>query len=77
MEDTLLTKDILSDYGFKINDFKSKDRLTIMSKDGFELVIVDDGSVFYSNLGFDYPLKDLAALKKFYKEVRREDLLAM
>ena len=75
MEDTHLTINLLSEYGFKINEFKSKDRLTVMSKDNFDLVIVDDGSVFYSNLGFDYPLKDLAALKKFYKEVRREELV--
>ena len=77
METTLLNKEILTQYGFKLNEKKSKDRLTIMFKDKFEITIVDDGSVFYSNLGFDYPLKDLAALKKLYKEVRREELTSL
>jgi len=74
MENTILNNDILLNYGFKINEKRSKDRLTVFIKDKFEIVMVDDGSVFYSNLGFDYPLKDLAALKKLYKEVRREEL---
>ncbi|MBA3681107.1 MAG: hypothetical protein H0W73_08065 [Bacteroidetes bacterium] len=75
MEDTLINSDVLLKYGFKINEKKSKDRLTIFYKDKFEVVLVDDGSLFYSNLGFEYPLKDVAALKKLYKEVRREELL--
>lgn len=74
MEDTILNSELLATYGFKINEKKSKERLTVFYKDKFEVVLVDDGSLFYSNLGFDYPLKDLAALKKLYKEVRREEL---
>lgn len=74
MEETLINTELLFKYGFKINEKKSKDRLTIFYRDKFEVVLVDDGSLFYSNLGFDYPLKDLAALTKLYKEVRREEL---
>jgi hypothetical protein len=74
MEEILINSELLLQYGFKINEKKSKDRLTIFYKDKFEVVLVDDGSLFYSNLGFEYPLKDLAALKKLYKEVRREEL---
>jgi hypothetical protein len=74
MEETLINTELLFKYGFKINEKKSKDRLTIFYRDKFEVVLVDDGSLFYSNLGFDYPLKNLAALTKLYKEVRREEL---
>ncbi|MBL7921348.1 MAG: hypothetical protein JNJ40_13610 [Bacteroidia bacterium] len=74
MEDTLINSNLLATYGFKINEKKSKERITVFYRDKFEVVLVDDGSLFYSNLGFDYPLKNLAALKKLYKEVRREEL---
>ncbi len=74
MEETLISSELLATYGFKINEKKSKERITVFVRDKFEVVLVDDGSLFYSNLGFDYPLKDLAALKKLYKEVRREEL---
>ncbi len=74
MADTL-TKETLLDYGFKIIESKSKDRLTVFSKDKVEIVVVDDGTVVYSNMGFDYPLADLPALKKLYKELRRTELI--
>lgn len=73
MENTL-TKEVLEEYGFKIIEAKSKDRLTVLTKDRVEIVVVDDGTVLYSNMGFDYPLADLAALKKLYKELRRTEL---
>lgn len=69
-----LTTEVLERFGFKIIESKSKDRLTVFTKNNFEIVRVDDGTVLYSNLGFDYPIKDLDALKKLYKEVRREEL---
>ncbi|MBI2722484.1 MAG: hypothetical protein HYX39_09940 [Bacteroidetes bacterium] len=69
-----LTKDILEEYGFKIVDSKTKDRLTVLVGDRVEIIIVDDGTVMYSNMGFDYPLPDLPALKKLYKELRRTEL---
>lgn len=69
-----LTKDILEEYGFKIDDSKTKDRLMVLVRDRVEIVIVDDGTVMYSNMGFDYPLLDLLALKKLYKELRRTEL---
>ncbi len=65
---------LLAEYGFEINEKKTKDHLTILSKDAFDIVIKEDDSVFYSNMGFDYPLKDLFTLKKVYKEVRRKEL---
>lgn len=69
-----LTKEVLQDYGFKIVELKSKDRVTVFSKERVELALVDDGTVLYSKMGFDYPLADLAALKKLYKELRRTEL---
>jgi hypothetical protein len=72
-----LTKEILEEYGFKIIEAKTKDRITVFTKDKVEIVVVDDGSVFYSNMGFDYPLNDLPALKKLFKELRRTELIKM
>jgi NACalpha-BTF3-like transcription factor len=75
MENTLLNIEILTQLGFKVYNTKATERVIIMKKDEFEIVILDDNSIFYSNLGFYYPIKDLDALKKLYKEARREDLL--
>lgn len=70
-----LTKDTLVDYGFEIVEAKSKDRLIVFTKDKVEIIVVDDGTVVYSNMGIDYPLADLPALKKLYKELRRTELI--
>lgn len=72
-----LTKEILDEYGFKIIEGKTKDRITVFTKDKVEIVVVDDGTVMYSNMGFDYPLPDLPALKKLFKELRRTELTKM
>jgi hypothetical protein len=69
----LLTKELLTEYGFEENELKSINALEVFSKDKVD-IIIKDGQFYYSNMGFDYPLKDLAALKKVYKELRREDL---
>ena len=71
-----LTLEILEAQGFKIDESKTKDRITTLSKNNFYITIVDDGSVFYPNLGFDYPLPTLSELQKVYKQVRREELKA-
>jgi len=70
----LLSKDLLIEYGFVENELKTHNGKTVMTKDKVDIVISEDGLVHYSNMGFDYPLKDLSALRKLYKELRREDL---
>ena len=69
----LLSEDLLKEYGFIENIDKSKPNAKIMSRDKIDIAIKNDG-IYYSNLGFDYPLKDTAALRKLYKEIRREEL---
>jgi hypothetical protein len=71
-----LTLEILQSLGFKIDESKTKDRITTLSKNNFHITVVDDGSVFYPNLGFDYPLPTLSELQKVYKQVKREELKA-
>jgi hypothetical protein len=44
-----------------------------MSRNEFDVSIKIDG-IYYSNLGFDYPLRDTAALRKIYREVKYEEL---
>ena len=46
---------------------------THASRDNFDIVIREDG-IYYTNLGIDYPLRDTAALRKFYKENKKVDL---
>lgn len=70
----LLSKDLLLEYGFTDDNSKVKNNTTVMTRDKLDIVIKDDGSVYYSNMGFDYPLKDLASLRKLYKEVRSQEL---
>jgi hypothetical protein len=71
----LLNKQVLSEYGFIELSETSNSDVVIMSKNNFRIILKPDGSCIYSNTGIDYPLKDLAALKKLYKEVKREELL--
>lgn len=71
----LLSEDILKEYGFVENPEKaSRHIIKVMSKDGFDIVIKIDG-YFYINLGFNYPLRDTASLKKLFKEVKSKDLV--
>ncbi|MES2568069.1 MAG: hypothetical protein V4565_14435 [Bacteroidota bacterium] len=70
----LLSEQVLLEFGFTESPTKPQiNELKVLSKDAVDLVIRTDG-IFYQNMGFFYPLKDLAALKKLYKELRREDL---
>lgn len=70
----LLSEDLLKEYGFSENPLKaSRNIIKVMTRDKIDIVIREDG-IYYSNMGIDYPLKDTAALKKLYKELRREDL---
>lgn len=70
----LITKEILEEYGFKISEAKSKDRISVFIKNKIDIILFDGGSVYYSNMGFDYILKDESDLKKLYEELRREEL---
>lgn len=69
----LLSKDILAEYGFTDNKIKTTTWAEVVTRDKMDIV-TKDGLFYYSNMGIDYPLKDLAALKKLYKELRSEDL---
>ncbi len=69
----ILTEDLLREYGFIDNPSKSSTRIKIMTRNDFDISIKTDG-IYYSNLGFDYPLRDTAALRKLYKEVKNEEL---
>lgn len=69
----LLSEDLLKEYGFIENTTKSSTSMKIMTRDNLEIVI-KNGSFYYSNIGIDYPLKDIASLRKLYKETRSQDL---
>ncbi|MDO8999682.1 MAG: hypothetical protein Q7W45_07955 [Bacteroidota bacterium] len=70
----LINKDLLLEYGFIQDKTKSKNGLTVLTKAKVDIIIKNDGTVWYSNLGIDYPLKDLSALRKLYKEIRNTEL---
>lgn len=67
----LLCDQLLSEYGL----FENKEKITrfvkIYTRERMDIALKEDGSYYYSNTGFDYPLKDLARLRKLYKELRR------
>lgn len=69
-----VNKEILENYGFELVESKSKDRVQVFTKSKIDIVISDDRSVYYSNMGFDYIIKTEDDLKKLYKELRREEL---
>ena len=69
----LLSEDLLKEYGFVQNVEKSNPHVKVMSREKIDIVIKNDG-IYYTNMGFDYPLRDIAALRKLYKEVRSEEL---
>jgi predicted solute-binding protein len=69
----LLSKEVLQEYGFIENPDKTTIELEVLTRDKIDIVI-KQGDFYYSNMGFDYPIKDVTALRKLYKELRREDL---
>lgn len=69
----LLNEDILKEFGFIESPQKNTDFSKAMSRDNIDLHIKNDG-IYYSNMGFDYPLIDTAALKKLYKELKSVEL---
>ncbi len=70
----LLSKDLLIEFGFIENHEKIKSDCIVMTRDKMDIIINDNGSIYYSNMGFDYPLRDTASLRKIYKEVKSEEL---
>jgi hypothetical protein len=73
----LLSKDILREYGFSDDVPKSNALVEVMNREGFDVLIKEDGLFFYSNFGIDYPLKDLTTLRKLFKEVKNIELTAL
>lgn len=73
----LLTKDILREYGFADDVTKSNVMVEVMTRDGFDILIKENGLFFYSNFGIDYPLKDLTTLRKVFKEAKSKELTAV
>ncbi len=70
----LLSEDLLKEYGFTEKPSKIiHNAIKVMTRDNIDIVIREDG-IYYTNMGFDYLLEDITALRKLYKEVRREDL---
>jgi hypothetical protein len=70
----LLSKDILREYGFSDDVTKSNALVEVMNREGFDVLIQEGGLFFYSNFGIDYPLKDLTALRKVFKEAKSKEL---
>jgi len=70
----LLSEDQLKEYGFiEKPQIGNRVIIKIMTRDNIDIVIKEDG-FYYTNMGFDYPLKDTAGLRKLYKELRSEEL---
>jgi hypothetical protein len=70
----LISKDLLSEYGFKETVNKEKTKGIALTKNNFTVVLKEEGECYFFSMGIAYPLKDIAALKKLYKEVRSEEL---
>jgi len=62
-------------YGFFDDVTKSNVLVEVMTREGFDILIKENGLFFYTNLGIDYPLKDLTTLRKFFKEVKSKELI--
>jgi hypothetical protein len=70
----LLSEDLLKEYGFIEKPHEAaRTIIKVMTRENFDIVIREDG-IYYSNMGFDYPLRDTAALRKLYKENKNLDL---
>lgn len=70
----LLSEDLLKEYGFvEEPHIPNPLIIKVMTRDYIDIVIREDG-IFYSNMGIDYPIRDTAALRKLYKEIKSQDL---
>lgn len=72
-----LTEEQLKEYGFteKMHDANGV-IIKVMTLDNIDILIKQDG-IYYTNMGFDYPIKDTSSLKKLYKELRSKELKAV
>lgn len=70
----LISRDLLNEYGFIETVNKEKAKGIALTKNNFTVILKEDGECFFISMGIAYPLKDLTALKKLYKEVRSEEL---
>ncbi len=71
----LLSKDLLIEYGFVINNLKTITTIEVMTKEDIDICIKFDGSIYtIDNNGIKCPLKDIAALRKLYREVKKTEL---
>lgn len=67
-----MSEKLLLQYGFELSNIESIYKTYV--KDGFYIIEKPDESYWYSNMGFDYPIKSEDDLKKIYFEVRRKKL---
>lgn len=65
---------LLREYGFTETVNRERTQGIAMTKNNFTVILKEDGECYFFSMGIAYPLKDLAALKKFYKEARGEEL---
>ena len=70
----LISIEVLAGYGFDEKENKIPEAIKVFSNGKIDIILKNDGGFYYRNLGFYYPLKDTAALRKLYKEVRNEEL---
>lgn len=70
----LLSEDLLLEYGFPENKEKTTSSVKVFTRNKLDIVLKNDNTFYYSNTGIDYPLKDIAGLRKLYKEMRSEEL---
>jgi hypothetical protein len=70
----LLSTDLLKEYGFTEDHIKSNHIITVLTRDKVDIVLKDN-HFYYSNMGIDYPLSDIAGLQKLYKELRSRELV--
>ncbi|MES2516244.1 MAG: hypothetical protein V4580_18960 [Bacteroidota bacterium] len=70
----LLSTDLLKEYGFTEDLIKSNHIITVLTRDKVDIVLKDN-HFYYSNMGIDYPLSDIAGLRKLYKELRSRELV--
>lgn len=71
----LLSKDLLIEYGFIRNNLKTSTSVEVMSREDIDIFIKFDGSIYTINNGIHYVLKDIAALRKLYREVKKVELI--
>lgn len=68
-----LTFDILTDYGFKVLEISSKDRIQL-SKGDFFIVIIALKVILYTRSSFYYPIANLTDRKVLYENVQHRKL---